>query len=106
MGNAYKGTETAIKNYISELYFGERAKSIIHLLKNFPSNLRSNLFIKLISRAGFLNLPDWVYPMIGKTTPSYLERLAIKKSIYLIALPVRKALKDGVAAHSLRRVYG
>ena len=104
--STYVNTETAIKTYIPELYFGERAKSIIHLLENFPGNLRSKLFIKLISRAGFLNLPDWVYPMIGKTTPGYLERLTIKKSIYLIALPVRKALKDGVAAHSLRRVYG
>ena len=104
--STYVNTETAIKTYIPELYFGERAKSIIHLLENFPGNLRSKLFIKLISRAGFLNLPDWVYPMIGKTTPGYLERLTIKKSIYLIALPVREALKDGVAAHSLRRVYG
>jgi hypothetical protein len=44
--------------------------------------------------------------MIGKRTPIFLERLAIQKSIDLIAIPVRQALKDGVAAHSLRRVYG
>ena len=89
-----------------ELYFGERASSIIDLLENFPSNLTAKPFIKLISRAGFLNLPDWVYPMIGKATPSNFERLAVKKSIHFIAIPVREALKDGVAAHSLRRVYG
>jgi hypothetical protein len=68
--------------------------------------LRSKPFVKLISKAGFINLPDWVYPMIGKRTPMFLERLATKKSIDLIAIPVREALKDGVAAHSLRRVYG
>ncbi len=102
----YANTEKAIQGYIPELYFGERAKSIIDLLDNFPSNLTAKPFIKLISRAGFLNLPDWVYPMIGKSTPSYFERLAVKKSIDLIAIPVREALKNGVAAHSLRRVYG
>lgn len=104
--STYCNTESAIKAYIPELYFGERAKSIIDLLEHFPSNLPSKPFVKLISRAAFLNLPDWAYPLIGKSTPNYLERLAIRKSIDFIAIPIREALKDGVAAHSLRRVYG
>ena len=104
--NSYAETESAIKTYVPELYFGDRAKSIIQLLEHFPSNLAAKPFIKLISRAGFLNLPNWVYPIIQKSTPTYLERLAVQKSIDLIAYPVREALKDGVAAHSLRRVYG
>lgn len=104
--NSYASTDSAIKSYIPELYFGERAKSILNLLEYFPSNLTAKPFIKLITRAGFLNLPDWVYPLINRPTPSILERLAVKKSIDLIAIPVREALKDGVAAHSLRRVYG
>ncbi len=102
----YSDTSNAIKSYRSELYFGERAQSILNLLENFPSNLTAKPFIKLISRAGILNLPDWVYPLIQKPTPSYFERLAVRKSIDLIAIPVREALKDGVAAHSFRRVYG
>jgi uncharacterized protein (DUF2236 family) len=102
----YHATNKAIKDYIPELYYGERAQSIFHLLENFPSNLSAKPFIKLISRAGILNLPDWVYPLIQKPVPSYLERLAVKKSIDLIAIPVREALKDGVATHSFRRVYG
>ena len=104
--NTYADTELAITSYIPELYFGERAKCIIELLDHFPSKLAAKPFIKLISHAGFLNLPDWAYPIIGKAIPSYLERLAVQKSIDLIAIPVREALKDGVAAHSLRRVYG
>jgi hypothetical protein len=104
--STYSSTDSAIKNYIPELYFGERAKSILNLLEYFPSNLTAKPFIKLITRAGFLNLPDWVYPVINRPAPSLLERLAVKKSIELIAIPVREALKDGVAAHSLRRVYG
>lgn len=104
--STYLKTDSAIKGYIPELYFGERAKSILDLLEHFPSNLTAKPFIKLITRAGFLNLPDWVYPIICRPTPSLLERLAVKKSIDIIAIPVREALKDGVAAHSLRRVYG
>ena len=99
-------TEKAIEDYIPELYFGERARSIVQLLENFPGNLIARPMIKLMSRAGFLNLPDWVYPLIGKPAPSDLERFAIRKSIELIAIPVREALKDGVAAHSRRRIYG
>jgi uncharacterized protein (DUF2236 family) len=102
----YAKTDIAIQNYIPELYFGERAKSILDLLENFPSKLAAKPFIKLITRAGYLNLPDWVYPFIKRPTPNLIERLAVKKSIDLIAVPIREALKDGVAAHSLRRVYG
>ena len=104
--STYSKTDSAIQNYIPELYFGERAKSILDLLENFPSKLAAKPFIKLITRAGYLNLPDWVYPFIDRPTPSFFERLAVKKSVDLIAVPIREALKDGVAAHSLRRVYG
>ncbi|QWE12061.1 oxygenase MpaB family protein [Polynucleobacter sp. AP-Titi-500A-B4] len=104
--STYISTESTIRAYIPELYFGERAKSIIDLLEHFPSNLTAKPFIKLISRAGFMNLPDWAYPLIEKPVPSYLERLAVKKTIEFMAIPVREALKDGVAAHSLRRIYG
>jgi uncharacterized protein (DUF2236 family) len=104
--STYHHTNEAIKDYIPELYFGDRAKIIFDLLENFPSKLAAKPFIKLISRAGYLNLPDWVYPLINRPTPSFFERIAVKKSIDLVAAPVREALKDGVAAHSLRRIYG
>ena len=102
----YAGTEQAIRQYIPQLHYGERAKSIIGMLDHFPSNLSSKPFVKMISRAGFLNLPDWAYPIIQRPQPSRLERLAVQSAIRIMAIPVREALKDGVAAHSLRRVYG
>ncbi|OZA34674.1 MAG: hypothetical protein B7X83_07060 [Polynucleobacter sp. 17-46-58] len=103
---SYSGTNQAIEQYIPELHYGERAKTIIQLLDHFPSNLTAKPFVKLITRAGFLNLPDWVHPLIGRSKPSDIERFTINKSIDLVAIPVRQALQDGVAAHSLRRVYG
>jgi uncharacterized protein (DUF2236 family) len=104
--DSYSGTEHAIRQYIPQLHYGDRAKSIIGMLDNFPSNLSAKPFVKMISRAGFLNLPDWVYPIINRSQPSRLERLAMSSAIRLMAIPVREALKDGVAAHSLRRVNG
>lgn len=104
--DTYAGTEQAIRQYIHQLHYGDRAKSIIDMLDHFPSNLSAKPFVKMISRAGFLNLPDWAYPMIQRPQPSRLERLAVQSAIRLMAIPVREALKDGVAAHSIRRVYG
>jgi uncharacterized protein (DUF2236 family) len=101
-----KGTKEALASYFPELHYGDRAKSIIQLLDDFPSNLQSKPFVKLISRAGFINLPSWAHTKLKKPIPSTLEKLLINKSINLIAIPVREALKDGVAAHSYRRVYG
>jgi uncharacterized protein (DUF2236 family) len=103
---SYAATDQAIRNYIPQLHYGDRAKSIISLLENFPSSLVARPFVKMITKAGFLNLPNWAYPIIQRPEPSRLERLAISSSIQLMAIPVREALKDGVAAHSLRRVYG
>lgn len=102
----YGDTRSVVESYIPELHFGDRAKCILNLLENFPSGLSTRPLIKLMSHAGFLNLPDWVYPIIGRRNPSPLERLAVRKSIEVLAHPIRDALKDGVAAHSLRRVYG
>ena len=104
--DTYLATEQTIKQYVPQLHYGDRAKTIIELLDHFPSNLSSKPFVKMISRAGFLNLPDWVYPIIDRPIPGRLERLAMNSAIRLMAIPVREALKDGVAAHSLRRVYG
>jgi len=104
--DSLRGTQEAIESYLPELHYGERAQSIIQLLDDFPSNLQSRPFVKLISKAGFINLPSWAHGKLKKSVPSTLEKVLVNKSIDLIAIPVREALKDGVAAHSYRRVYG
>jgi uncharacterized protein (DUF2236 family) len=99
-------TDKAIAAYVPELHFGERARAIVTLLNEYPSSLHSRPFVRLVSKAGFLNLPDWVYPLIDRRVPSTFERNAVQSTINLIAKPVRKALQNGVAAHSYRRIYG
>lgn len=99
-------TMQLIEKYKSELYFGPRAKSIIDLLDHFPASITAKPFVKLITEAGFANLPDWAFDLIQRRKPSYIEKIAIQSAVGLIAKPVRMALKNGVAAHSYRRVYG
>jgi uncharacterized protein (DUF2236 family) len=101
-----KETEQAILSYRSELIFGERARSIIRLLENFPSPLHSKPFVMLMSRAGMANLPSWVHPLIQKKPISATERKLLKSSVGLIAMPIRSILKNGVVAHSYKRMYG
>ena len=99
-------TEQAILNYQGELRYGDRAKTIIDLLTNCPASIQLKPFTKLITRAGFANLPDWALKLINKPLPSYLESIFLMTSVNLVAIPVREALKNGVAAHSYKRVYG
>jgi uncharacterized protein (DUF2236 family) len=99
-------TDKAIAAYVPELHFGERARAIVTLLDEYPSSLHSRPFVRLVSKAGFLNLPDWAYPLIVRKVPSAFERNTVQSAINLIAKPVRKALQNGVAAHSYRRIYG
>ncbi|CAM3633774.1 oxygenase MpaB family protein [Polynucleobacter brandtiae] len=95
-----------IRQYKSELHYGERAKSIVQLLDHFPASLPTKPFVKLITEAGFANLPDWAFAFIERKKPSALQRVAINTAVAMIAKPVRMALKDGVAAHSHRRIDG
>lgn len=99
------GTQQAIESYANELHVGERARSIIQLLEDFPSNLASRPLVRLISKAGFYNLPGWALKRLNQPVPNSIERLFVSSSIHLIARPVRQALKDGVAAHAYRRIY-
>ncbi len=100
------GTLAAVKTYLPELHYGERAQSIVQLLDGFPSNLQSKPFVKLITKAGLINLPEWAFSILKKPIPTRWERLAVAACIDLVAIPVREALKDGIAAHSYRRAYG
>jgi len=102
----YSGSEIAIEQYFSELVYSSRTRSIIGLIEGFPSGLASRPLVKLMIQAGFYNLPDWAFAKIGRPKPNALQRLAVEQAVKLAAQPIRAALKDGVAAHARRRVFG
>jgi uncharacterized protein (DUF2236 family) len=97
-------SENAIYSYLPELEFSDRAKWVVELLENFPSKPNTYFLNKLIIKAGFYNLPDWAYQVMGRHKPSDLERKLLNQSILLMAKPIRWALSNGVHAHAKRRM--
>jgi uncharacterized protein (DUF2236 family) len=97
-------THSAILSYLPELHYGPRAQSIVKLLDDFPTSALSKPLLKLFSKAGFYNLPDWAFEKLNKPIPGLLQRSVVSSAVDLIAIPIRDALKDGVAAHARRRV--
>ena len=94
----------AILNYLPELEYSQRSKEIIQLLEDFPGSEEANPFVKLLIKAGFNNLPNWAYPLMGRKPPSPLEKLVLNQTIQIAAKPVRWALQDGIASHARKRM--
>jgi uncharacterized protein (DUF2236 family) len=104
MARTYDHVLADIRVYLPELEYSDRTKNVIAVIENAPSEPHLFLFNKLIIKAGFANLPDWIYPMIKRQAPSAGERQLINESVKLLAQPVRWALDDGVYAHAKRRM--
>jgi hypothetical protein len=88
------------------LYAGNTAFHSGKYSRNGRRGLASRPLVKLMIQAGFYNLPDWAFAKIGRPKPGALQRLAVEQAVKLAAQPIRAALKDGVAAHARRRVFG
>jgi len=97
-------TQSAIESYLPDLHYGARAQSIVKLLDDFPTSSLSKPLLKLISKAGFYNLPDWAFEKLNQPVPGLIQRTLVSSAVDLIAIPIRDALKNGVAAHARRRV--
>ena len=94
----------AIESFFPELEYSDRSKWVVDLLEHFPSDPKTYVLNRLIIKAGFYNLPDWAYPMMGRPTPTKIERQLVNQSIHLIAKPVRWAMTNGVHTHAKRRM--
>ena len=104
IAKTYDQAMSDIRSYIRELHYSDRAKAVIHIIEHAPSEPHLYVFNKLIIKAGFANLPDWLYPIIKRPAPSNSERDVLNESVKLLARPVRWALDDGVYAHAKRRM--
>lgn len=104
LARTYTQAMADIRSYMPELEYSDRARTVIEMIEHAPSEPHLYVFNKLLIKAGFANLPDWLYPIIKRPVPSAAERDLINESVKLCALPVRWALDDGVYAHAMRRM--
>lgn len=96
--------EAALQGFQPELVFGDRARAVLQLLESFPAPLAQRPILRTFYRAALADLPDWARHTMGWERPSALEQATLRLAIRAMALPIRQALKDGVAAHARRRV--
>ncbi|MBU6468248.1 MAG: DUF2236 domain-containing protein [Betaproteobacteria bacterium] len=99
-----KSTLTSIDEYRNELRMTPRVDIVINLLNHFPTNFLGKPLLNVIVKAGFYNLPNWVFPILNMPVPTTLNKKIIDTTVQLLAKPVRYALRDGIAAHSYRRL--
>lgn len=93
-----------LSSYIPELEYSERARIVLDMIEHAPSEPHLYMLNKLIIKAGFYNLPEWVYPIIKRPIPTRGERDLVNNAVRLMAKPVRWALNDGIYAHAKRRM--
>ena len=96
--------ESALSGFRAELVFSARSATVLQLLESFPAPPVQRPILRIFYRAALADLPPWAKQLMGLGAVSGLEQAAIGLSIQAVAMPIREALKDGVAAHAQRRM--
>lgn len=96
--------EQRMLDRLPQLAYGARARTALGLLARLPVEPEKRPLMRLLHAAAELELPQWAHRMMQRSPPGGLQREAVAAGIRLLAVPVRRALNDGVAAHARRRV--
>lgn len=92
-------------SYRDELVVDDRVHEVIDLIKNFPARRRDRLFVRLITRAAFDLLPDWVLQELGQTRMPDWQRQLTRQALAIASVPLEWTLAtEGVSAHARRRL--
>ena len=71
---------------------------------NFPCHFTIKPIYKVFSQAAIINLPDWAFTFLPIKRPSFIKRKIITNSVKTISVPVRNALKEGIAFQAKKRM--
>lgn len=89
---------------LDQLEYSERARFVVGMLEDRPLRGALGPMQDLLVQAALANLPDWAYPLMRRPRPGPLRRHALHAGVQALALPIRHALRDGIAAHARRRM--
>lgn len=98
------GVEQRMSDLLPQLAYSARARKVMGLLRDVPVEPEKKPLMRLLHAAAEVELPEWARDLMGLPAPGFLRREAITSGVSLLAIPIRAALNDGVAAHARRRV--
>ena len=93
-----------IDKYQKDLIFTDRSQVVMELIMNFPCHFTIKPIYKAFSQAAIINLPDWAFTFLPIKKPPFIKRKIIIKSVKTISVPVRNALKEGIAFQAKKRM--
>ena len=93
-----------LDKYQKELIFTERSQVVMDLIMNFPCHFTIKPIYKVFSQAAIVNLPNWAFTYLPIKNPSLIKRKIIINSVKTISIPVRNALKEGIAFQAKKRM--
>lgn len=103
----WQSTQDELVGFLSQLRFDARAKDILKVVENYPTDLLNQPFIALILKAALDVMPSWVLQLIEKKPRCALQAQVTKLALVVVSEPIQWALdQQGVCAVARRRVAG
>ena len=101
----WAATQEALAAYAGDLRFDERAREILGIVENYPTDLFDKPFMHLMMKAAFDVMPPWVHPLIEKQPHCPLQVQMTKLALVVASEPIQWMLdQQGVCAIAHKRV--
>ena len=101
----WRTTQEELLQYKDHLRFDTRAKEIIGVVKNYPTDWQDKPFMHLVLNAAFDVMPSWVLNLIEKTPVCALQVQATKLALQFASEPIQWTLDiHGVRSVALARL--
>lgn len=103
--STWQATQEALAAYRPELRHDERAREIIAVVENYPTDFLDKPFMHLTLKAAFDVMPAWVLAFIQRPPSCALQAQANRLALQLVSEPIQWMLdQQGVCAVARQRV--
>ncbi len=103
----WPSTQMVLKGFVKELTYDERAREILWVVENYPTDFFDKPFMHLILSAAFDVMPEWALPIIEKQPACIVQSQATRLALQIGSEPIQWMLDQrGVSAVARQRVFG
>ena len=101
----WHATQAELAGYFGVLRFDARAKEILRIIENYPTDLLDRPFMRLSLQAAFDVMPAWALGLIEKQAACALQRQVTQGTLCMGSKPIQWMLdQQGVSAVAHQRV--